>query len=156
PKNYIGKRLLCAVPSDAAPIQAASDDLATGLPRPKPWVLTTGKKTPFIAAVHVETPLHLAGTLRFYRGELDKPGWTEDGGAVVDPAGAVIAFTTSAGPALLRLTRQDDRTIADLSRRWPAATNADLLAKPGQARLMLGNSTDEAAVITINEQTVEL
>src|SRR5262249_12350878 len=67
PKNHIARRLLCAVPSDAAPIQAGSDDLATGLPRPKPWLLTTGKKTPFISAVHVETPLDLAGTLRFYR-----------------------------------------------------------------------------------------
>ena len=154
PKNHIARRLLCAV--SAAPAQAASDDLATGLPRPKPWLLTTGKKTPFISAVHVETPLDLAGTLRFYRDELEKRGWTENDGAVVEPDRAVIAFATSTGPALLRLTRQDDRTIADLSRRWPAATNADLLAKPGQARLMLGNATDEAAVITINGQTIEL
>jgi hypothetical protein len=154
PRNHIARRLLCAV--SAAPIQAASDDLATGLPRPKPWVLTTGKKTPFIAAVHVETPLDLAGTLRFYRDELDKRGWTENDGAVIEPDRAVITFTTSTGPALLRLTHQDDRTIADLSRRWPAATNADLVAKPGQVRLMFGNATDEAAVITINEQTIKL
>src|SRR5689334_18400580 len=103
PRNHIARRLLCAAASDAAPIQAASDDLATGLPRPKPWVLTTGKKTPFISAVHVETPLDLAGTLRFYRDELDKRGWTENDGAVVEPDRAVVAFTTSAGPALLRL-----------------------------------------------------
>jgi len=68
----------------------------------------------------------------------------------------VIAFTTSDGPALLRLTHQDDRTIADLSLRKPAAANAGLLPMPGQVRLRLGNTTDEEAVITINEQTIKL
>jgi hypothetical protein len=156
PQNHIARRLLCAAATDAALAQAASDDLATGLPRPKPWLLTTGKKTPFIAAVHVETPLDLAGTLRFYRDAPGTRGWTENDGAVVEPDRAVIVFTTRTGPALLRLTHQDGRTIADLSLRKPAATGADMLPKPGQARLMLGNATDEAAVITINEQTIKL
>jgi hypothetical protein len=155
PQNYIARRLLCAVASDAAPPQAASDDLATGLPRPKPWLLTTAKNSPFIAAVHVETPLDLAAALRFYRVELSKRGWTENDGAVVAPDGAVVAFTTADGPALLRLIRQDDRTIADLSLRKPAAMNAGILPMPGQVRLLLGNATDEEAVITINEQSIK-
>lgn len=156
PGDYVTRHLLCAVPSDAAPMQAASDDLATGLPRPKPWLLTTAKNSPFIEAVHVETPLDLAGVLAFYRVELSKRGWSENDGAVVGPRGAVIAFTTSDGPALLRLTHQDDRTIADLSRRKPAATNAGIVPVPGQVKLRLGNATDEEAVITINGQTVKL
>ncbi len=45
PRNYIARRLLCATPSVAAPAQAASDDLATGLPVPRPWVLRTAKPT---------------------------------------------------------------------------------------------------------------
>jgi hypothetical protein len=153
PENYIAKRLLCPTPV-AAPAQAASDDLATGLPRPKPWVVTAAKKTPYNEAVHVETPLDLAAVLGFYRTELGRRGWTEDGGADVAPDDAVIAFTTTDGPALLRLIRQDDRTIADLSLHKPAAANAYLQPKPGQARLRLGNATDEEAVITINEQTI--
>jgi hypothetical protein len=156
PRNYIARRLLCAAASDAAPVQAADDDPVTGLPRPKPWLLTTAKDSTFIKAFHVETPLHLAGVLRFYRLELSKHGWSENGGAVVGPDGAVIAFTTSDGPALLRLTRQDDRTTADLSLRKPADTNGAILPMPGQVRLLLGNATDEEAVITINEQTIKL
>ena len=156
PGDFIARRLLCTVPSDAAPVQAASDDLATGLPRPRPWLLTTAKNSPFIEAIHIETPLDLAGVLGFYRVELGKRGWSENDGAVVKPGGAVITFTTSDGPALLRLTRQDDRTIADLSRRKPAATNAGLLPRPGQVKLRLGNATDEEAVITINGQTIRL
>jgi hypothetical protein len=155
PQDYIARHLLCTVASDAAPVQAASDDLATGLPRPKPWLITTAKNSRFIEAVHVETPLDLAGVLRFYRDELSKRGWTENDGAVVAPDRAAIAFTTSGGPALLRLTRQHDRTIVDLSLRKPAVTNAGSLPRPGQVRLLLGNDTDEEAVITINEQTIK-
>jgi hypothetical protein len=110
----------------------------------------------FIKAFHVETPLELAAVLGFYRLALSKRGWSENDGAVVEPDGAVIAFTTSDGPALLRLTRQDDRTIADLSLRKPADPKGAILPMPGQVRLLLGNDTDEEAVITINEQAIKL
>src|SRR5262249_4575688 len=89
PDNAIAKRLLCP-PSVSAPAQAASDDLATGLPRPKPWILTAAKKTPFTESVHIETPLDLAIVLGFYRVALSKRGWTENDGAVVEPDRAVI------------------------------------------------------------------
>jgi hypothetical protein len=161
PRNYIARRLLCAVPSEEAPAQPGDDDPVTGLPRPKPWLLTTAKDSTFIKAFHVETPLDLAGVLRFYRLELSKRGWSENVGAVVEPGRAVIAFTTADGPALLRLTHQDERTIADLSLRKPVAINAGILPMPilpipGQVRLLLGNATNEEAVVTINEQTIEL
>ena len=156
PRNYFARRLLCADASDATSVQAADDDIVTGLPRPKPWLVTTAKNSTFIKAFHVETPLDLAGVLRFYRLELSKRGWSENAGAVVEPGGAVIAFTTADGPALLRLTHQNDRTIADLSLRKPAAIDAAILPIPGQVRLLLGNSTNEDAVITINEQTIKL
>jgi hypothetical protein len=156
PQNDIAKRLLCAAPSAMAPAQAASDDLASGLPRPKPWLLTTGKNSPFIESVHVETPLGLAAALNFYRVELGKRGWTENGGAAIAPDQAAITFTTSGGPALLRLIHQDDRTIADLSLRKPATANAGILSKPGQVKLLLGNATDEETDITITEQTIKL
>ena len=156
PRNYFARRLLCADASDATSVQAADDDIVTGLPRPKPWLVTTAKNSTFIKAFHVETPLDLAGVLHFYRLELSKRGWSENAGAVVEPGGAVIAFTTADGPALLRLTHQNDRTIADLSLRKPAAIDAAILPIPGQVRLLLGNSTNEDAVITVNEQTIKL
>ena len=155
PQNYIARRLLCAA-SVTAPVEAASDDPDTGLPVPKPWVLRTAKNSRFIESVHVETPLDLAAALGFYRGALSKRGWTENDGALVEPDRAVIAFTTSDGPALLRLVYQDHRTIADLSRHKSAAANAGILPRPGQVRLRLGNATDEETVITINEQTIKL
>ncbi|HTO85548.1 MAG TPA: hypothetical protein VMQ73_25235 [Methylomirabilota bacterium] len=156
PENHIARRLLCAVPSVAAPAQAASDDAVTGLPLPKPWLVRTAKNSLSIKSFHLETPLELAAVLGFYRTELSKRGWTENDGAVVTPDRAVIAFTTIDGPALLRVVHQDDRTIADLSLRKPGDAKARILPRPGQVRLMLGNTTDEEAVITINQQTIKL
>jgi hypothetical protein len=160
PLGDVAKRLLCADASVAAP---ARDDLdlelskATGLPLPKGRVITTENNSPFIKSIHVEAPLDLAAVLGFYRAVLRQRGWTENDGAVVAPDRAVIAFTTTDGPALLRLIRQNDRTIADLSLRTPAAgENTDILPSPGHAMLMLGNATDEEAVITINAQTIKL
>jgi hypothetical protein len=154
PRNIIAKRLLCA---GAASAQLANDDHTTGLPLPKPWFATAAKNSPLIESVHVETPLDVAAVLAFYRAELKKRGWTENDGAVVAPDRAAVAFTTSDGPAQLRLIRQDQRTIADLSRRKPDAVNArNVPPKPGQARLLLGNDRDEEAVVTINGQTITL
>jgi hypothetical protein len=152
----------CTATSVGAAGPAASDDLevelskTTGLPLPKRRIVTTAKKSPFITSLHVETPVDLAAVLGFYRAELSKRGWTESNGAVVAPDRAVIAFTTTDGPALLRLVHQDDRTIADLALRKPAAEKSDILPSPGRVKLMFGNATDEEAVITINGQTIKL
>jgi len=156
PRNAIAKRLLCAPPAAAASAQAAGDDHTTGLPRPMPWLVTTAKSSGLIEALHVETPLALAETLRFYRAALIKRGWTEDDGAVVASDRALIAFTTSDGPALLRIFSANDRTNVDLSRRKSDARGAAMLPRAGQAMLMLGNATDEAVVIAINDQAVKL
>jgi hypothetical protein len=156
PANDIAKWLLCPTPSAAAPVEAASNDFTTGLPRPKPWFLTTAKDTPFIKSFHIETPLPLAAVLGFYRAELGKRGWIETAGAVVEPERAGVAFTSPDGPAQLRLIRQDARTIVDLALHKPAAAKAGIQPRPGQVRLMLANSRDEEASITVNGQTITL
>ncbi|WP_426615882.1 hypothetical protein [Bradyrhizobium sp. McL0616] len=158
--DNVAERLLCAALSVAAQAVSTgfeakvSDD--TGLPLPAGWAITTAKNSPFITSVYVETPLDLAAVLGFYRVALAKRGWAENDGAVVAPDRALIAFTTTDGPALLRLSRHDDKTIAEVSLRKPAVAKAGLLPKPGQAKLMLGNKTDEDAIITINERTITL
>ncbi|WP_249162580.1 hypothetical protein [Bradyrhizobium ottawaense] len=131
-----------------------SDDM--GLPLVDRWALMTAKNSPFMRSAHVETPLGLEAVLGFYRAALEKRGWTENDGAVVEPDRAVVAFTTSDGPALLRLVRQDNTTIADLALRKPLAATAKIRPAPGQVMLLLGNKTDEAADITVNERTIRL
>ncbi|TQF29656.1 hypothetical protein [Bradyrhizobium sp. UNPA324] len=158
--DYLGERLLC----DAVGLLARttsrtfevkmSQDM--GLPLADRWGLMTAKNSPFIRSAHVETPLGLEAVLGFYRAALEKRGWTENDGAVVEADRAVVAFTTSDGPALLRLVRQDHTTIADLALRKPLAATALIRPAPGQVRLLLGNKTDEAADITVNERTIRL
>ncbi len=158
PLGPFARRLLCGEAE-----KPARDDLevelslATGLPLPKGRLLTTEKNSPLITSVHVEMPRDLADVLGFYRAELGKRGWSENEGADVAPDRAVIAFTTAEGPALLRLSHHGDRTIADLSLRKPdAVVKAEMLPSPGQVKLMLGNTTDEDAVVAINDQTIRL
>ncbi len=158
--DYLGERLLC----DAVGLLARatsrtfeakmSDDL--GLPLADRWSLMTAKNSPFVRSAHVETPLGLEAVLGFYRAALEKRGWTEDDGAVVAPDRAVVAFTTSDGPAQLRLVRQDNMTIADLSLRKLLAATSSIRPAPGQVRLLVGNRTEETADITVNERTVRL
>ncbi|RXH35590.1 hypothetical protein XH99_07560 [Bradyrhizobium nanningense] len=158
--DYLGERLLC----DAVGLLARttsrtfevkmSQDM--GLPLADRWGLMTAKNSPFIRSAHVETPLGLEAVLGFYRAALEKRGWTENDGAVVEADRAVVAFTTSDGPALLRLVRQDHTTIADLALRKPLAATALIRPAPGQVRLLLGNKMDEAADITVNERTIRL
>ncbi|MGY3035657.1 hypothetical protein ACVIIV_004827 [Bradyrhizobium sp. USDA 4354] len=158
--DYLGERLLC----DAVAVLAAAASRTfeakmseeASLPLPARWDLMTAKNSPVIRSAHVETPLDLAAVLGFYRAALGKRGWTENAGAEVEPDRAAITFTTADGPVLLRLTRQHNTTIADLSLRKPAVATAAILPKPGQVRLMLGNKADEAADITVNGRTVKL
>lgn len=162
PSDTVVQRLFCTAVTYVLPTRAAgnyfeskvSDD--TGLPLPERWDVTTAKNSPFITSLHAETSLDFTSVLRFYRAELEKRGWTENDGAEITPDRAVIAFKASGRPALLRLTREGDMTIADLSLRKVAEAKGGLQSKPGQVKLMLGNRTDEEAVITVNGQTIKL
>ncbi|MET4800564.1 hypothetical protein [Bradyrhizobium sp. LB11.1] len=158
--DHLGERLICGALGILA--RAAGRTFETkmsddaGLPLPAGWDLMTAKNASFIRSAHVETPLDLAAVLGFYRASLGQRGWTETNGAVIAPDRAEIAFTTSDGPATLRLIRQDNKTIADLSLRKFMNVTAGIPPKPGQVRLMLGNETDDAAVVTVNERTISL
>jgi hypothetical protein len=156
PDNFVERLLSIPVRAVARGAGAGFEarvSQGTGLPLPESWSIATAKNSPFIASVYAETPRDLTAVLGFYRAELGKRGWIE---TVVEPDRAVITFTTARGPVLLRLSRQDDRTIAELSLRKPGIANAGLLPRPRQARLMLGNKSDEAAVITVADQTIKL
>ncbi|WP_342740796.1 hypothetical protein [Bradyrhizobium sp. B117] len=158
--DYLGERLLCNAFGvlTRATSRTFEDKMSegVGLPLPDGWGLMTAKNSPFIRSAHAETPLDVMAVLGFYRAALGGRGWTENDGATVEPGRAIVAFTTTDGPALLRLIRQDGRTIADLSLRKPAVATSGILPKPGQVRLLLGNKTDQAAEITVNERTIKL
>ncbi|WP_298876372.1 hypothetical protein [uncultured Bradyrhizobium sp.] len=157
--DYLGERLICGALGILAraagrTFEAKMSD--AGLPLPAGWELMTAKNASFIRSAHVETPLDLAAVLGFYRAALEQRGWTETDSAVIAPDRAEVAFTTSDGPATLRLLRQDNKTIVDLSLRKPWPVAAGIQPNQGQVKLMLGNETDDAADVTVDEQTISL
>jgi len=158
--DFLGERLICnalkALTRTGRRTFERKTSADSGLPLPGGWDLMTANNSPFIRSAHVETQLDLAAVLGFYRAALDDRGWTENDGAAVEPDRVVIGFTTADGPASLRLSRRDGKTIADLSLRKRHVATAGFLPKPEQGRLMLGNNTDDAAVVTVNERTIKL
>jgi hypothetical protein len=58
---------------------------------------------------------------------------------------------------MLKLSRSDGETSINLALKNPAAAaKADIMPKPGQARLMFGNLGNGEATITINKQVIKI
>lgn len=132
------------------PIQRSSKSLAT--------TKMPGGEAPFRRELEASIPASLAEVLAFYRAELSKLGWQEKtDGATVSAERAQIDFTSPQGPAVLKLGRAKGETTVNLAQKnSDAATKADIMPKPGQARLMLGNIGPKEASLTINNQTVKI
>jgi hypothetical protein len=130
-------------------------DEKSGLPVPKRRTLVGTEGTKFRLTLNVRTAADLASVLAFYRRELAARGWNaDDKTAEIARERVQIAYTAPDGPALLKLSREDDETVVSLLLRKSAeAAKSGLLPKPGQTRAMFGNMLDKEAVITINRRT---
>jgi hypothetical protein len=144
------------------PLEAEPD---SALPVPKDHAMSSiaagklpGSETPFRRELEASIPADLASVLAFYRSELGKLGWKEAAErAVTKPDRVQLAFTSPDGPAALSLGRKNNETTVNLAQKIPAAAaKGEVLPKPGQARLLLGNLGDAEAAITINKQTVKI
>ncbi|MBC9878125.1 hypothetical protein G8O24_12305 [Bradyrhizobium sp. INPA01-394B] len=141
-----------ADPESALPVpkQRSSTSLGTAkLP---------GIEVPFRRELEASVPAELGDVLAFYRTELKKLGWQEKPeGAVISADRVQLAFASPQGPATLKLGRARGETSVNLVQKNPeAATKADIMPKPGQAKLLLGNMGKQEAVLTINKQTVKV
>ena len=68
-----------------------------------------------------------------------------------------LAFSSPDGPAMLKLGRSNGETSVNLAQKIPAAAaKADVMPKPGQAKLLFGNLGDSEAALTINRQTIKI
>ena len=149
-----------AQPADT-PSQASADDLEAeesgGLPVPKRHTMTEGTKTPFRRELNANVPLDLNTVLGFYRRELGKLDWKEQGkDTAVTQDSAVLTFASSEGPARLKLGRKDGETTVNLSVRNPdAAAKAGVIPKVGQAKLLISNPNESEVMITINKQSIK-
>ena len=146
-----------------APSQAATeDDLIAeesgGLPVPKRHTMSVGSKTPFRHELNANVPLALADVLGFYRRELGKLNWKEESkGAVVAADNAVVAFSSTEGPALLKLGRKDGETTVLLAIKDPEAVRkAGIMPKPGQTKIIFGNILTAESSLTFNGRTIKV
>ncbi|MBB4362235.1 hypothetical protein GGD65_003260 [Bradyrhizobium sp. CIR18] len=165
-----GLVMAAAKPAATADVQAKSSeplkpDPESQLPVPTQRSSTSlattkmpGSEMPFRRELAASIPAPLGDVLAFYRAELSKLGWQEKAdGATVSAERAQIDFTSPQGPAVLKLGRAKGETTVSLAQKNPdAAAKADIMPKPGQARLMLGNIGAKEASLTINKQTVKI
>jgi len=114
--------------------------------------------TPLRLELEASVPADLDAVLAFYRSELTKLGWQEKtDGTQQGPEQARLAFASPQGPAVLTLGRAKGETSINLvQKNAEAAAKADILPKPGQAKLMLGNVGEADAVLTINKQSIRI
>ncbi|KRQ04956.1 hypothetical protein [Bradyrhizobium manausense] len=149
-------------PGASAPLEADPD---SALPVPKQHSSTSlgtaklpGIAVPFRRELEASVPAELGDVLAFYRSELKRLGWQEKPEGAITTADRVqVAFASPQGPAMLKLGRANGETSIDLVQKNPeAAAKADIMPKPGQAKLLLGNMGNQEAMLTINKQTVKV
>ncbi|CCD96822.1 conserved exported hypothetical protein [Bradyrhizobium sp. ORS 375] len=147
---------------DAAPLEA---DPSSALPVPRERSATSlatskppGFDTPVRLELEASVPADLNAVLAFYRAELTRLGWQEKAEAAqIGADKARLAFNSPQGPAVLTLGRaRGETSIRLVQKNADAAAKADILPKPGLAKLMLGNVGEADAVLTINKQTVRI
>jgi hypothetical protein len=139
-------------PDSALPVPKQHSMSSIGSSKPK------GGETPFRHELQASVPAELGAVLAFYRSELGKLGWKETTErTVVKPDHAELAFSTPDGPATLKLGRSNDETTVELAQKIPAAAaKADVMPKPGQAKLLFSSFSDSEITVTINRQTVKI
>ena len=168
---FLASCLLAATASDWVPYlsplfsSALAPDPDAKLPAPTRYsfrgihtTMMRGIEAPLRIKLEATVPAELSDVLAFYRTELTRLGWQEKpDGAAISADRVQLAFASPQGPAMLKLGRNNGETSVNLVQRNPeAATKADIMPKPGQAKLMLGNMGDKDAQLTINKQTIKV
>jgi hypothetical protein len=146
-----------AADSSAAPAELVSED-SDGFPVPSNHTMSGNEQSPFRHGLTAEVPAGLSAVLAFYRRELGKLGWKEQAqGAIVKPDQALVSFSSPNGPAFLKLVgKGGDTNISLVLRDQDKAAKAGMLPKPGQAKIMFGNTAGVDAVVTVNKQTIKV
>ena len=167
---FLASCLLAATASDWVPYlsplfsSALAPDPDAKLPTPTRYsfrgihtTMMRGIEAPLRIKLEATVPAELSDVLAFYRTELGKLGWQEKtDGAVVAADHVQLAFASPLGPAMLELGRKDHSTLVNLvQRNQDAATRANVMPEPGQAKLVFSNISETEAVLTINQRTIK-
>ncbi len=125
-----------------------------GLPYPLITTNRSSSGSKYRKSATASVPATLKAVVDFYRRELASRGWKENTSAAkVLADSASLPFAGPEGSVLVRLSKEGDGTSANLAVRYPSkAKAAGILPQPNRARLILGNASQQEALIVINGQ----
>lgn len=131
---------------------------ANGLPISKPFIDKVAINAHFRVEVHATVSASVAAVIAFYRRELGKKGWIEDASlARTELNKSIVVFQAPEGLAALTVTKVREGTGSDLVlRKTSEAEKSGLLPSKGMATVVIGNSMEEPAAVTINGTAYEL
>ena len=145
------------LPSKNIPEGGLAADAWDGLPIPEGHEGMQSEGSRFRKQANTKVDAELSRVVDFYRRELPSGAWGEwkenAADAKVEEQSARLAFSGPTGNLIVQLDGEDETVAVTLVLRdAQAAKAAGLLPASGKSRLLVGNATEQAAVITINKQ----
>ena len=136
-------------------------DSYKGLPFPEGHEGIQSEGSRFRTQSSTTVVAELIAVVDFYRRELPSGEWGEwkekADDAKVEQQTAELAFTGPTGSLIVQLKADGQQAAITLvSRDAQAAKAAGMLPAPGKARLIVGNASEKAAVITINKREYKI
>jgi len=124
------------------------------LPVPKGCESVDTMGTPFRRTLDAKIRRPLDDVVAFYRRELPGGGWTKVVGEQEAPGEKLtLKVDGTRGPLLVEIRRKRKDTLITLTTRdAEAARKAGVLPEPGKARLLLGNTHEANATITVDDK----
>jgi hypothetical protein len=151
--DVLGKPTSPAKPSASAAGGLVADSY-DGWPIPEGFQNVQQQGSKFRTEIKATVTAELTAVVEFYRRELASGQWKENQVvAKIEQAFATLAFTGPTGGLTVQLKSEGKETaITLISRDAQAAKAAGLLPSADKGRLIIGNSHEKAATVTINKR----
>ena len=155
--NVLGKQ----VSAPKKPSGGLVADSYKGLPIPEGHMGMQSEGSRFRTQTSTTVVAELNAVMDFYRRELASGEWGEWKEIVaeseVEQQAAKLAFSGPTGSLIVQLKAEgQEAAITLVSRDAQAAKAAGLLPAPDKARLVMGNASEKASVITVNKQEYKI
>lgn len=141
-----------------APAGGLVADSHDGLPIPEGYNGIQKEGSKFRSETKTTVAAEINLVVDFYRRELAAAGWKENiGDTTIDKQAAKLSFTGATGSLVVQLKASGKETAITLALRDAAAAKAaGLLPSAGKGRLIIGNSHDKDATVTVSKQDYKI
>jgi hypothetical protein len=145
-------------PKSDSPGSGLVEDSHDGLPFPEGGDGVQSEGSKFRKQTSKTIAADLKAVIDFYQRDVVSADWAENKAAAkIDKTSATMSFTTPSGIVIVRLKSEGTKTAITLvTRDAEAAKAAGVLPATGKSRLIIGNTSDDAAVLTISKREYKL